>query len=105
MDEGMVWRDFAGSHGRCRGKSRHSHSLKRHKGLLEYWHEVPRFASSSDTALAPTDVGLDAEDKLYTYSIITTDSNKQLSFLHDRYVTLRPTCHNDKLITIAWGHV
>lgn len=25
-----------------------------------------------------------AEDKLYTYSIITTDSNKQLKFLHDR---------------------
>lgn len=26
----------------------------------------------------------DAEDKLYTYTIITTDSNKQLKFLHDR---------------------
>lgn len=26
----------------------------------------------------------DAEDKLYTYTIITTDSNKQLHFLHDR---------------------
>ncbi|TKX19124.1 hypothetical protein C1H76_8658 [Elsinoe australis] len=26
----------------------------------------------------------DAEDKLYTYTIITTDSNKQLSWLHDR---------------------
>lgn len=26
----------------------------------------------------------DKEDKLYTYSIITTDSNKQLKFLHDR---------------------
>ena len=26
----------------------------------------------------------DAEEKLYTYSIITTDSNKQLTFLHDR---------------------
>jgi SOS response associated peptidase (SRAP) len=26
----------------------------------------------------------DAEEKLYTYTIITTDSNKQLSFLHDR---------------------
>ncbi|KAJ4295598.1 hypothetical protein N0V90_007611 [Kalmusia sp. IMI 367209] len=26
----------------------------------------------------------DAEQKLYTYTIITTDSNKQLSFLHDR---------------------
>jgi hypothetical protein len=25
-----------------------------------------------------------SEDKLYTYTIITTDSNKQLSFLHDR---------------------
>ena len=26
----------------------------------------------------------DSEEKLYTYTIITTDSNKQLSFLHDR---------------------
>lgn len=26
----------------------------------------------------------DAEEKLYTYTIITTDSNKQLQFLHDR---------------------
>ena len=26
----------------------------------------------------------DAEEKLYTYAIITTDSNKQLTFLHDR---------------------
>ncbi|ERF73461.1 hypothetical protein EPUS_04084 [Endocarpon pusillum Z07020] len=26
----------------------------------------------------------DAEEKLYTYTIITTDSNKQLKFLHDR---------------------
>jgi len=26
----------------------------------------------------------DAEQKLYTYTIITTDANKQLSFLHDR---------------------
>ena len=26
----------------------------------------------------------DSEDKVYTYTIITTDSNKQLNFLHDR---------------------
>ena len=26
----------------------------------------------------------DSEEKLYTYSVITTDSNKQLNFLHDR---------------------
>jgi hypothetical protein len=32
----------------------------------------------------PTDRRLDASEKLYTYAIITTDSNKQLSFLHDR---------------------
>lgn len=31
-----------------------------------------------------TDSALDSADKLYTYSIITTDSNKQLNFLHDR---------------------
>jgi putative SOS response-associated peptidase YedK len=32
----------------------------------------------------PTDSPLDSSEKLYTYSIITTDSNKQLGFLHDR---------------------
>lgn len=33
----------------------------------------------------------DTEEKLYTYTIITTDSNKQLSFLHDRMpVILEP---------------
>lgn len=31
-----------------------------------------------------TDRRLDSTEKLYTYTIITTDSNKQLSFLHDR---------------------
>lgn len=30
------------------------------------------------------EVGLGSEEKTYTYTIITTDSNKQLSFLHDR---------------------
>lgn len=40
----------------------------------------------------------DAEDKLYTYSIITTDSNKQLTFLHDRMpVILEPDSDNMKL--------
>jgi putative SOS response-associated peptidase YedK len=32
----------------------------------------------------PTDSRLDSTEKLYTYTIITTDSNKQLNFLHDR---------------------
>lgn len=36
-----------------------------------------------DWALCLTS-SLGSEDKHYTYSIITTDSNKQLSFLHDR---------------------
>lgn len=31
-----------------------------------------------------TDRPLDSNEKLYTYTIITTDSNKQLNFLHDR---------------------
>jgi hypothetical protein len=35
-------------------------------------------------AVAPTDRRLDSDEKLYTYSIITTDSNEQLKFLHDR---------------------
>lgn len=40
----------------------------------------------------------DAEDKLYTYTIITTDSNKQLSFLHDRMpVILDPDTEAMKL--------
>lgn len=30
------------------------------------------------------DFSPDSEDKLYTYTVITTDSNKQLKFLHDR---------------------
>jgi hypothetical protein len=34
--------------------------------------------------VTPTDSPLDSSEKLYTYSIITTDSNKQLNFLHDR---------------------
>jgi hypothetical protein len=36
------------------------------------------------TCSGPTDSRLDSSEKLYTYSIITTDSNKQLNFLHDR---------------------
>lgn len=39
----------------------------------------------SDLALA------DSEERLYSYAIITTDSNKQLKFLHDRMpVILEP---------------
>jgi putative SOS response-associated peptidase YedK len=36
------------------------------------------------TCRRPTDSPLDCSEKLYTYSIITTDSNQQLNFLHDR---------------------
>lgn len=40
----------------------------------------------------------DSEEKLYTYTIITTDSNKQLSFLHDRMpVILDPTSEEIKI--------
>lgn len=40
----------------------------------------------------------DATDKLYTYTIITTDSNKQLNFLHDRMpVILDPNTDAIKL--------
>lgn len=36
-------------------------------------------------------IRIDSDDKLYTYTIITTDSNKQLKFLHDRMpVILEP---------------
>lgn len=45
--------------------------------------KVGRFPYSSHGALL-TLRPPDATDKLYTYTIITTDSNAQLSFLHDR---------------------
>jgi putative SOS response-associated peptidase YedK len=39
-----------------------------------------------------------SEDKLYTYTIITTDSNKQLNFLHDRMpVILEPDSEGLKI--------
>ena len=44
---------------------------------------VPRFPALC-TCREQTDRPLDSTEKLYTYSIITTDSNKQLNFLHDR---------------------
>lgn len=40
----------------------------------------------------------DTDEKLYTYTIITTDSNKQLTFLHDRMpVILEPNSESMKL--------
>lgn len=52
--------------------------------------KIPHFVKRKDGALMCF-AGLwdcvkydDTEEKLYTYAIITTDSNKQLSFLHDR---------------------
>lgn len=48
--------------------------------------DVPRSGRLENTALAFTDISLDSEPMLFTYTIITTDSNKQLKFLHDRYV-------------------
>ncbi|KAF2844763.1 DUF159-domain-containing protein [Plenodomus tracheiphilus IPT5] len=52
---------------------------------------VPRFFNSRPTCslvlcptLGRTDSPLDSSEKLFTYTIITTDSNKQLNFLHDR---------------------
>lgn len=40
----------------------------------------------------------DSEEKLYTYTVITTDSNKQLSFLHDRMpVILEPDSEEVKI--------
>jgi hypothetical protein len=54
--------------------------------LSRFYSEVPRSSCLEYTALAFTDISLDSEDRLYTYTVITTDSNKQLKFLHDRYV-------------------
>ncbi|KAL9085711.1 MAG: hypothetical protein Q9165_007460 [Trypethelium subeluteriae] len=60
--------------------------LKKHGGKEKLPHFVKRkdgqlmcFAGLWDCAKFE-----DSEEKLYTYSIITTDSNKQLQFLHDR---------------------
>ena len=55
------------------GKEKIPHFVKRKDGGLMY------FAGLWDCVKYE-----DAEDKLYTYTIITTDSNKQLNFLHDR---------------------
>ena len=60
-------------------------------------HKVPHFVKRKDGNLMCF-AGLwdcaqyeDAEEKLYTYTVITTDSNKQLNFLHDRMpVILEP---------------
>jgi putative SOS response-associated peptidase YedK len=55
------------------GKDKVPHFVKRKDGLLMC------FAGLWDCVKYE-----DSEEKLYTYAIITTDSNKQLSFLHDR---------------------
>ncbi|KAF1977306.1 DUF159-domain-containing protein [Bimuria novae-zelandiae CBS 107.79] len=49
-----------------------------------FFPKVPRSTYLDSTALAFTNNSLDSGEKLYTYTIITTDSNKQLKFLHDR---------------------
>lgn len=55
------------------GKERIPHFVKRKDGQLMC------FAGLWDCVKYE-----DSEEKLYTYAIITTDANKQLSFLHDR---------------------
>jgi putative SOS response-associated peptidase YedK len=56
-----------------KGKDKVPHYTKRADGQLMC------FAGLWDVVQYP-----DSDEKLYTYTIITTDSNKQLSFLHDR---------------------
>lgn len=66
--------------------------------------KIPHFVKRSDGQLMCF-AGLwdcvkyeDSEEKLYTYTVITTDSNKQLSFLHDRMpVILDPNSDAMKL--------
>jgi putative SOS response-associated peptidase YedK len=55
------------------GKQKIPHFVKRKDGKLMC------FAGLWDCAKYD-----DSEEKLYTYTVITTDSNKQLNFLHDR---------------------
>jgi putative SOS response-associated peptidase YedK len=55
------------------GKERIPHFVKRKDGQLMCFAGLWDCVKYEDT-----------EEKLYTYAVITTDSNKQLSFLHDR---------------------
>lgn len=45
---------------------------------------MPRFPCFVCPPCVSTDSRPDSDEKIYTYTIITTDSNKQLNFLHDR---------------------
>jgi hypothetical protein len=60
------------------GKERIPHYIKRKDGQLMC------FAGLWDVVKYDDDVDGKEKEKLYTYTIITTDSNKQLKFLHDR---------------------
>ena len=69
------------------GKEKIPHFVKRKNGMLMC------FAGLWDCVKYE-----DSEEKLYTYTIITTDSNKQLQFLHDRMpVILDPSSEDIKV--------
>jgi putative SOS response-associated peptidase YedK len=53
---------------------------QRYPGSQSACHVLPDLC----TCRGLTDRPLDSSEKLFTYTIITTDSNKQLNFLHDR---------------------
>ncbi len=73
------------------GKEKIPHYVKRKDGqlmcLAGLWDCVKFEGEWNEFACEEkrnTDPRADKEEKLYTYTIITTDSNKQLKFLHDR---------------------
>jgi len=69
------------------GKEKRPHFVKRKDGQLMC------FAGLWDCVKYE-----DSEEKMYTYTVITTDSNKQLSFLHDRMpVILEPGSEGMKM--------
>lgn len=52
--------------------------------LSRFLSDVPRFPCPVFLVRPSPNFRLDSDEKLYTYTIITTDPNKQLKFLHDR---------------------
>lgn len=69
----------------CQEKRRTPHVLCRTVGLCSISRSVAHLANDRSSRNPRADTAHPGSDeKLYTYTIITTDSNKQLKFLHDR---------------------
>ncbi|KAL9025468.1 MAG: hypothetical protein Q9196_005715 [Gyalolechia fulgens] len=66
------------------GKEKIPHFTKRKDGQLMCFAGLWDCVQYEGQPLESSDKDTSSEEKHYTYTIITTDSNKQLSFLHDR---------------------